>query len=73
MHKIIIRLKDIEHIREIGKKNIVVQITKSGDPGKTPIKGVDYFTIEDKTELIRDIQFDAGIEPITESEINIIF
>ena len=27
-----------------------------GDPGYTPVKGVDYFTEEDKDELISDVK-----------------
>lgn len=26
-----------------------------GEPGKTPVKGVDYYTDEDKQEIVREV------------------
>ena len=46
--------------------------TYKGEPGKTPVKGVDYYTPEDKETLIDEIKADlpTGVyESLTNSDI----
>lgn len=53
---------------------IKVNVSERGTDGRTPIKGVDYFTEEDKREIIREVEFEAvGIEPMTEEELYSLF
>lgn len=47
-----------------------------GTPGKdgyTPIKGVDYFTEEDKAELVEDVLEAVPSKPVYDEELNTVF
>ena len=45
----------------------------SGEPGYTPIKGVDYWTDEDKNEIINDLLATKPIKPYYNKEKNYLF
>lgn len=56
--------------------DVQVQIKERGLPGKdgyTPIKGVDYMTVEDINEIKEDLQLDFEIETATIEEIQRLF
>ena len=56
--------------------NVQVQITERGLPGKdgyTPIKGVDYMTVEDINEIKEELELDVEIEAATIEEIQRLF
>lgn len=56
--------------------DVQVQIMERGLPGKdgyTPIKGVDYMTVEDINEIKEDLQLDFEIETATIEEIQRLF
>lgn len=35
---------------------LVGQMSEKGAPGKTPVKGTDYWTSEDKAEIIQEVR-----------------
>ena len=37
-------------------KTVTIKNGKAGTPGKTPVKGTDYFTAEDKAEMVEDVK-----------------
>lgn len=44
-----------------------------GEDGKTPIKGVDYMTVEDINEIKEGLELDVKIEAATIEEIQRLF
>ena len=46
---------------------------EDGQDGKTPIKGVDYMTVEDINAIKEDLQLDVGIEAATIEDIKRLF
>lgn len=44
-------------IKKIGEQAIIIQATpgKPGEPGKTPVKGEDYFTDADKADIVEQV------------------
>ena len=56
--------------------DVQVQITERGLPGKdgyTPIKGIDYMTVEDINEIKEGLELDIEIETATIEEIQRLF
>ena len=56
--------------------DVQVQITERGLPGKdgyTPIKGIDYMTVEDINEIKEGLELDVEIEAATIEEIQRLF
>ena len=56
--------------------DVQVQIKERGLPGKdghTPVKGVDYMTVEDINEIKEGLQLDVEIEAATIEEIQRLF
>ena len=45
-----------DDIKSISRNEIKVMMSERGDDGRTPIKGVDYFTEIEKLELIREVE-----------------
>lgn len=45
-----------EGMPEVGVSNIRGPKGNTGDPGKTPVKGTDYFTEEDKDEIVEAVK-----------------
>lgn len=43
--------------------NIKIELTGKGDPGYTPQRGVDYWTEEDKQEIVDDVKQEIGELP----------
>jgi hypothetical protein len=50
-----------------GNKTFVVKDGQEGAPGKTPIKGEDYFTEEDKREVAEGVTALASCKPIVQT------
>lgn len=68
-----VNLKDKSFIVDLTPNEILINFLEQGNDGKTPIKGVDYFTEIDKLELIEGIYINADVEPIVNSEIENLF
>ena len=72
-----IKLSDNDIISTKLNENVVmVDMFERGDrgeDGKTPIKGVDYMTIEDINEIKEGLQLDVGIEAATIEDIKRLF
>lgn len=61
-------------IADFNKNEIFISFLEKGEAGKTPIKGIDYFTNEEKEEMINRVQFEAtGMEAMTIDELNRLF
>lgn len=68
-----VNLKDESFIVDLTSNEILVNFLEQGNDGKTPIKGVDYFTEIDKLELIEGIYINTDVEPIVNIEIENLF
>ena len=54
--------------------DFVVRNGAQGEPGRTPIKGTDYFTPEEiaaiEAKVIEDIEISGGVEWATSEEVD---
>lgn len=64
-----------ESIKDIAaaSNNIWINLTEQGEQGYTPQKGIDYMTEEDIDVIIKQIEYEAGIDAATEEEIRRLF
>ena len=68
-----LEFKEKSLVADIKSNDILVDFLEKGEDGKTPIKGVDYFTEIDKLELIENIYINSDVEPIVGIEIDNLF
>lgn len=75
----VITTGDVYTINEAGEWNLTSSLSVNGGagaPGKdgyTPIKGVDYFTEEDKKEIVQSVLETKPIKPIYDVDRNFVF
>lgn len=68
-----LEFKEKSLVADIKSNEILVNFLEKGEDGKTPIKGIDYFTEIDKQELIENIYINSDVEPIVDIEIDNLF
>ena len=68
-----LEFKEKSLVADIKSNEILVNFLEKGEDGKTPIKGIDYFTEIDKLELIENIYINSDVEPIVGIEIENLF
>ena len=68
-----LEFKEKSLVADIKSNEILVNFLEKGEDGKTPIKGIDYFTEIDKLELIENIYINSDVEPIVGIEIDNLF
>ena len=68
-----LEFKEKSLVADIKSNEILVNFLEKGEDGKTPIKGIDYFTETDKLELIENIYINSDVEPIVGIEIDNLF